>query len=298
MAHRGSESFCVKCMKDVCEYQKIAEEAGKKLGLTEVFYEGKGAFKETFRAYDKELGVIAMKVIDRKNIDIKRTQREVESLSRCRSKHIAAFHSLTSHKSSDGRDFDIVLEEFLDGGTLESLIQARQLSPKEAEPIFFGLTHALFELEKLRLVHRDIKPANIMFRQNSPFLPVLVDFGLVRDLSKLSLTQTWAPRGPGTPYFSAPEQLNNDKEMIDWRTDQFCVGVVMAIAMTDNHPYAIGTMTPSETVYSVAQRRDLSPTFVEFTRATNMWWLEKMVSPWPIQRFTSPSQLLSAIQNK
>jgi hypothetical protein len=57
--------------------------------------------------------------------------------------------------------------------------------------------------------------------------PALVDFGLVRDLSETSLTASWLPRGPGTPLFASPEQLNNEKALIDWRSDQFSIGVIL-----------------------------------------------------------------------
>jgi len=91
---------------------------------------------------------------------------------------------------------------------------------------------------ELDLVHRDIKPANIMFKEGLE-TPVLVDFGIVRDLAATSLTQTWSPIGPGTPFFASPEQLNNEKHLIDWRSDQFSLGVTLYFARTARHPYQL-----------------------------------------------------------
>ena len=53
-----------------------------------------------------------------------------------------------------------------------------------------------------RLVHRDFKPANIMFA-DAQGNAVIGDFGIVRDLRKDSLTQTYLSSGPGTPFFAA-----------------------------------------------------------------------------------------------
>jgi len=76
-----------------------------------------------------------------------------------------------------------------------------------------------------------------MFRSGSDN-PVLVDFGLVRALDDSSITQSWLMMGPGTPYFASPEQLNNDKYLISWLSDQFSLALTTAFALTSRHPFA------------------------------------------------------------
>jgi serine/threonine protein kinase len=146
------------------------------------------------------------------------------------------------------------------------------------------------------LVHRDIKPDNIMFRDNSD-LPVLVDFGIVRDLSESSITQTWMPMGPGTPYYAAPEQLNNEKHMIKWRTDQFSLGIVLGICLTGNHPFGETGKSPNDAIIAVASRNKCSEEFKTKVIELGFEGIFKMIEPWPIGRYTTPAELLAYFQN-
>jgi serine/threonine protein kinase len=143
-------------------------------------------------------------------------------------------------------------------------------------------------------VHRDLKPENIMFRDTGNS-PVIVDFGLVRDLQATSVTASWAMRGPGTPYFASAEQLNNEKQMIDWRSDQFGLGVTMIIALTGRHPYEHVGDSPADVVGQVADRTAPAPDVIAECRKEGWNALVKMVQPWPISRFRTPQQLIDAL---
>jgi serine/threonine protein kinase len=218
------------------ELMAVAEMAAQEFGMGTVTFCGKGAFKETYRVQDKHGKAIALKLVDRTKINIERTEREIAALKRCKSSRIAQVLDTSTFKAPDKRIFDVVLEEFFDGGTLEDRLKIGRLTKPEAIDLAIGLLLAVRDLHPLQLVHRDIKPANVMFRTGFAD-PVLVDFGLVRDLSQSSLTATWLARGPGTPFYSSPEQLNNDKGMIDWRCDQFSIGVTICHILTEQHPY-------------------------------------------------------------
>jgi len=141
------------------------------------------------------------------------------------------------------------------------------------------------------VVHRDLKPDNILLRGGIT-QPVIIDFGIARDLSERSLTADWLPMGPGSPFFAAPEQLNNQKNLINWRTDQFALGVVLSICAFQEHPYNSGF--PAQTVDNVARRGAYSSTFLPNIERFNLPALQKMVSPWPVQRFAQPNDLLQA----
>src|ERR1019366_6088976 len=111
------------------------------------------------------------------------------------------------------------------GGTLGDRLKSGLCTRDAVKALGSGLIRAIEHLHGLGLVHRDIKPENVMYRARDSDQPVIVDLGLVRDLAASSITQSWFAQGPGTPLFAAPEQLNNRKELIDWRADQFAVGV-------------------------------------------------------------------------
>jgi serine/threonine protein kinase len=155
------------------------------------------------------------------------------------------------------------------------------------------LIGALDYLRSMGLVHRDIKPENIMFRADK-VTPVLVDFGLVRDLDEASLTQTWLVQGPGTPFYAAPEQLQNRKELIDWRTDQFSLGVVLAVCGFGRHPYADEGEPKPRTVQKVIERRAATAQFTAWALENRLDALLRMTRTWPVERLRTPPLLREA----
>jgi serine/threonine protein kinase len=282
-------------MNSAPELTNVAELVAAQFGLRNLAFCGKGAFKETFRAEDKDGKVHALKLVDRAKIDLVRTEREISALKRCDSPRVAKVFDTRKFQAPDKRIFDIVLEEFLDGGSLEDRLKVAAMAHPQVLNLAIGLFMAVRDLHPLQLVHRDIKPANIMFRKAS-FEPVLVDFGLVRDLSQTSLTATWLPNGPGTPFYASPEQLNNDKAMIDWRSDQFAIGVVVGHLLTGQHPYQTDPANPTTAVYAALERRGPTKEFQETMKRIGLASVIKMVSAWPVHRFSQPDQALAALK--
>ncbi len=270
----------------------VAQEFGRSQGFTNITFQGKGAFKETFRALTSAKTPVALKILQPAKCDLARSQREIEALQKCNSPLIARLFDSGTFRAADGNDYYYSVEEYLDGGTLSQRLNPT-LSPDVVREYGRRLTEALSHLKDQNLVHRDIKPDNIMFRAGSD-IPVLVDFGLVRDLSASSLTQTWLPQGPGTPYYAAPEQLNNEKHLIGWRTDQFSVGVVLGISLTAQHPFTRPGMTMPQTVAAVAAREACSDEFRSAASAAKLELIIKMMSTWPVQRYAKPKQLLNS----
>jgi serine/threonine protein kinase len=193
----------------------------------------------------------------------------------------------------DGVQYLLSIEEFLSGGTLRARLQNGLLSREEMRNIGGQLVSAIAHIASLDLVHRDIKPENILFRADG-ITPVVVDFGLVRDLVRTSLTESWFMRGPGTPYFASPEQLCNEKPLIDWRSDQFSLGIVVALSTFGFHPYQEETASLTQTVDCVAERRPQTIRFTEAAERAGMAILSRMTAPWPVERFRTPSALQRA----
>ena len=258
-------------------------------------YLGGGSFKQAFLVTLPDGSSHgALKVI-RDPRPSRRTAREIEALRRCDHPNIAKLLAVGEHEHK-GKRFQFLLEEYLEGGPLSERLQTRgTLGDQEALSLGSSLIEALSYLHGLNMVHRDIKPDNILFREDQR-TPVLVDFGIVRDLTASSLTDTWAPRGPGTPYFASPEQLNNQKHLIDWRSDQFSLGVTISFARFGVHPYqhpgepAFAPETVERTASRGSRHPDFSHTVAAFCRES----LLKMTEPWPVSRYRTPSNLQSA----
>jgi serine/threonine protein kinase len=273
----------------------VAQEFGNSRNLTDITFEASGNFKETFKAITDNGQLIALKLLNPSKCNPARSDREIKAMKKCNSPFIGKLYDYGTFKANNGITYYFSLEEFFDGGTLTSKIGNKKLSPDTVRKYAAPLVKALDHLKTLDLVHRDIKPDNIMFRKNSSS-PALVDFGLVRDLSESSLTKTWLPQGPGTPFYAAPEQLNNEKHLIKWRTDQFCLGIVLGICLTGKHPFVEPGMSEPEAIEAVAQRKTCATHFKNEVNALGLGGIVKMLEPWPIRRYATPNELLSIFQ--
>lgn len=284
-------------MANVPTLTAVAQEFADQNNLVEVHFVGKGAFKETYKVTAADDEYRALKLSDPSKCSALRTQREIDALLRCDTLLICKLYNYGTFRSAGGMEYYFSLEEFLDGGSLSSQIERGSLSPEIVRSYAISLVRALDYLKGIDLVHRDIKPDNIMFRTKSPE-PVLVDLGLVRDLSESSITPSWVARGPGTPYYSAPEQLNNEKNLIDWRTDQFALGIVVGICLIGQHPFRESSMTIVDTIMAIGQRRSCTDQFRTKVSALGFGGIIKMLEPWPHRRYQSIGDLCKCFQGR
>lgn len=253
---------------------------------------GRGAFKSAYLALSKDTP-IALKIAQ---IDgpPDRLIREVAALQGCNHNGIARLLDAFTF-SYGGHNLWVVLEEFLGGGTLEQRTTSGSVfSPKAVRELAIPLAHVLEHLQERRLVHRDIKPANILFRDvgNSP---VLTDFGVVRMLDQPSLTRDFLGMGPGTPAYAAPEQLNNEKAQIDWRTDQFGLAVVLAECLLGRHPFSQPGQGIRDAITAVATKQPLPQRTVDELVAHGFPGLIPALHPWPISRHRRPADFIAAL---
>ncbi len=248
-----------------------------------------GSFKETFLIEDAKGNRLALKVL-KPGASPERSDREVDAMRRCSHPNIGALMILAEFDHA-GVKHTYLIEEFMDGGTLDDRLKRGLLDRDETlalgEPLISAVTHIAGQ----RLVHRDLKPANIMFRKKGGE-PVVVDFGIVRDLDKTSLTKTYLAMGPGTPFFAPPEQLNNEKNLIDWRADQFALGVVLSLAHFGSHPYEEPGDDAVRIIGRVAARKGPTAKFSTDTATSLLPVLERMVAGWPVNRVRLPRVLL------
>lgn len=266
----------------------VAQEICRQTGYQFVALEGTGAFKHTFhvRAGGQSL---ALKVY-LKGLT-KRSTREIAAMRLCDHENIAKFVSLES-VTVGADEYIYLLEEYLSGGSLATRIGS--VTPEEVASLALKMSQALEHIGAHKLVHRDIKPENIMFRDGSLSLPVIVDFGLVRDLNAASLTATYAMQGPGTPMYSAPEQLNNEKGMITSRTDQFGLGATLAHLLFQMHPYARPGDSLADAVQRAANWEGPSREFVDACSLRGLAPLVRMVSSFPVDRYRNATELTAA----
>jgi serine/threonine-protein kinase PpkA len=90
-------------------------------------------------------------------------------------------------------------------------------------------------------VNRDLKPANILFRSNGQ--PVIVDFGLARDLG-INSTLTIAGQVLATPRYMSPEQCMG--RAADHRSDLYAMGAIFYEMLTGTKLF--GSVTPADLI--------------------------------------------------
>ncbi len=126
------------------------------------------------------------------------------------------------------------------------------------------------------IVHRDLKPENIWLAEDGTVK--LMDFGIARAFSNSQLTQTGMTLG--TAYYMAPEQRLDAKE-VDWRADQYALGVVMYELLTGTIP--MGAVKPLDKA-----RRDVP---LRYANA-----VMRAMSPRPEDRWPSLNEFLAEIE--
>lgn len=122
----------------------------------------------------------------------------------------------------------LVLEEYIEGRTLDKILDSGQLTSAQAAAYTIDLCHALEELHNLGIVHRDIKPANVMITPENR--AVLLDLSIAREIS----SDQQDTRSLGTVGYAAPEQYGVAQS--NRATDLYALGVLLNTMITGVHP--------------------------------------------------------------
>ncbi len=178
--------------------------------------------------------------------------REAATLSSIQHPNIVTLYDV-------GQDEDgpFVVMEYLDGQSLEDVIETAPLPEREflilARDVLSGLSAA----HARSILHRDMKPSNIMLQwlpTGEPQFKIL-DFGLAKYTTKPAVQTMDASGGVmGSIHFMSPEQF--ERTPLDARTDLYSTGCVFFHALTGNYPFA-GKTGPQ--VMMAHMRHDVGP---------------------------------------
>lgn len=166
-----------------------------------------------------------------------RCERELATLHLCDSKHLIKLGEIpySEEKIKNGHII-YYSEEWIEGYDLSQVIKKGDiLSEEQVKKMAVDISYAIEELWKHNKVHRDIKPMNIMYDVKSDRY-VLLDLGMVFDATEDSLTRYGCL--VGTLGYYSPEQFDlSRKNDLDFRSDLFCLGIVMYQLLTGRHPF-------------------------------------------------------------
>ncbi|MEM7533237.1 MAG: protein kinase [Chloroflexota bacterium] len=214
---------------------------GRKLGKYEILERiGQGGMAAVYKAFQP--GVerhVAIKVMLGHLADsddfVQRFRREAQSVGQ-----------LTHANIVRVIDFDVesdlyyMVMDFIQGGTLGDYLKSKEkLDPDDALEVVAQLADGLAYAHNRGMVHRDIKPGNVMFIEQAPDCPIIMDFGIARllDESGVGLTMTGAM--VGTPNYMSPEAARGEEA--DERADVYSLGVVLYELVTGRTPYIADT---------------------------------------------------------
>jgi serine/threonine protein kinase len=205
---------------------------------------GEGGAGAVHLVKDRESGeYLALKKLFRMDAkSVLRLKREFRSLADINHPNIVKLYELGRASDAwfltmeylDGSDFLSYLEEEQRLDEVADATAAQRASPYGARliPAFYQLACGINALHRAGMLHRDLKPSNVIVADHRV---VVLDFGLVRDLSAGAATLTEEGSIAGTPAYMAPEQARG--QALSAASDWYAFGVMLYEALSGLLPF-------------------------------------------------------------
>lgn len=196
---------------------------------------GAGAMGSVFLAFDKTLErEVALKFPKRTSSDdasLRRFLTEARAAARLRHPNLCPVYDVGLLA---GRHF--IAMAFIPGLSLADWL-AQAEPPDESRLLRFveQIAEGLRAAHREGIIHRDLKPANIML--DAQLQPVVMDFGLARQLSATESRLTQQGSLLGTPAYMSPEQVECRLADIGPASDIFSLGVILYQLLTGRLPF-------------------------------------------------------------
>jgi len=262
---------------------------------------GEGAHGLVYAAEDGLLGSkVAIKCLspdlasdDSFKIRMHREARAMGALSGTSATQIFAFN-----KASDGALY--IAMELLAGRDLERYMReieqyGAHIELKRLVTLLAPIAETLEAAHNLNLIHRDVKPGNIFVLDSFVRGGVrLLDFGLAKDLSASSLTQTGMVAG--SPGYIAPEIWRGKGSQADRRVDVYSLGAVVFRALAGHTPF--DAKQPLDK-FLIAVTRAPRPSIVKIRPdlpSSMDVWVDKALAIQPDDRFATTVKMWDALR--
>ncbi len=264
----------------------------------------RGGFGRTFLAQDLNFPDRPLRVIKQlhpRNIYGQQTleiietmfQREASVLERLRHPQIPLARALLmleapadlqekSHQQSVGNNnFFYLIQDYITGDNLDTLLRKKgKFSEHEVVKVLQEILNILDYVHQEGVIHRDIKPSNIMnCHHNNKFY--LIDFGAVKQVVVAGIP-TEQSIVIGTPDFAPPEQLAG--RPVSASSDLYSLAATCVCLLTGNHSTQ---KLRNDDTWNWTENINVSDNFANI--------LQRMLSPFPENRFQSAQEVIAAI---
>ncbi|MBD2022277.1 serine/threonine protein kinase [Leptolyngbya sp. FACHB-36] len=212
-------------------------------------------------------------------------QREAQILYQIQHPQIPKF---LANFEEDQRLF--LVQDYVEGQTYRTLLEQRKaqgsaFSESEVMQLLRQLLPVLAHIHAKGIIHRDIAPDNIMRRERDG-LPVLIDFGVVKELATRLQASAMVPQptAVGKPGYAPSEQMQTGRAYPS--SDLYSLAVTAVVLLTGREPQELFDDT---TLTWYWQRWvTVSPGFGQV--------LNRMLSYRPGDRYQSVSEVVQALQ--
>jgi len=217
---------------------------------------------------------------------IDRFKREARAAAALKHPNIVTIHELAKYQEQ----FYIAME-YVDGISLCSLMEQREISVDNALAITIQICRGLRKAHQAGIIHRDIKPANVMIDKDG-WVKIL-DFGLAKLTENTSITKLGVRMG--TAPYTSPEQLRGEE--LGPGSDIFSLGVLLYQLLTGAHPF--DGSTEEEILYSILHKTqkplhrykpDISPGLQRI--------VEKALRKDPKKRYRTTDEILTDLKKQ
>jgi eukaryotic-like serine/threonine-protein kinase len=295
-AHLQSEGFIDTPIFEEAAKAIAGEEGllkiGQQIGVYKILNEiGRGGMGEVYLAEDSRLErKVALKILrPEMAIDHERMRRFVREAKAASSiDHPCIVHVYEINESA-GLHF--IAMQYIEGRTLQSLLNGKPLSIQQFFNYAIPLTDALSEAHARGITHRDLKPANVMISNKDQLK--LLDFGIARmektsdDSTAMSTTKSGTMLG--TVGYMSPEQALGKR--IDHRSDIFSMGILFYEMATGRRPFS--GETPTQTIDKIIHSQPDAISTLEYMVPQELEHIiRKCLEKDPNNRYQSTSKLL------